>query len=250
MSYPFPPYKKQLFSWTFLKDVSVVCHFEAEEKDIAASSVSAFFKDHFDLSDIDIEKLRNTVLLQSKGEWLSFSFSLSKFQLKLRFPNYQGFDSVRHWFNLMEDYFTKLGISYFTKISVLKYNELPYTLSSDSVNVAEAMKEIFSANLLDGIFEEDSKDFKNLNRWERKLFLSDPETNTGMMFIYGFSEKDENKGVLTLKTVASTSDVRIPSSRFKETIDELNTLLNRAFLWSATEEIISQMKGGKDVQTI
>lgn len=245
MAYPFPEIKRRVFNWTFLKDVSLNFGFDVSAENVNPQALSLFFKGVFSFDDITLKKIEEGLKVQSEDKNIEFGFRLDALTLKLRFPLYKEFGTAAQWIPFIEKYLETLGVSELNHLSIVKYNELEYSFKSDSVDVSLAMKEIFSENLLDDGFRADSKTFPSLNRWERKKAIDDKDSQSSVNIIYGFCEKDgaPNTGALTLKTVVSSQETSIDRQNLRKRLDDMNHIIDRAFRWCVSDNIINKMEG-------
>mgnify|MGYP001108439992 CR=1 FL=1 len=245
MSFPFPEIERRIFSWTFLKDVSLVFEFQLSPERVNPEALAILFKNVFSFEGIAFNNIEKGLSIQNGDKNIFFGFNRNNLTLKLRFPLYKEFGTALEWLPFIQKYLETLGVGELNQLSIVKYNELEYTLKSNNVDVSLAMREIFSKNLLDEVYETDSKTFSSLNRWERKKSIEDQDTQSRVNISYGFCEKDgtANTGALTLKTVVSTLAQSINVSELRERLNEMNHIIDRAFRWCVSDSIIMQMQG-------
>lgn len=250
MSFPFPEIERRIYPWTFLKDVRVRFYFEPVPE-FDRKALDELLERNFGVeatSDLDFN-IDHGIKIESREEDLCFNFEWDVFELKVRFPLYKSFDNIIQWIPLIKDYFKVRRINRFTSLAVGKFNELPYSLGeNERLTVADAMREIFSGNLLDDEFDEESRGFGQLKRWEKKKHYINADSSLRTDFVFGFSGKNENssKGVLTLLTIVSTAGVDVSLIDITECLSNMNIVADRAFHWSVTRSIIDKMEGNNE----
>lgn len=247
MAYTFPEIKRQIFNWTFLKDVSISFNFNLPEKEINLPALSLFFENTFSLKGISPDELNTGIRVQSEDKCVCFDFFHNKLDLKIRFPLYKDFSVMLSWLPTIKNYFEALDITEVSQLSIRKYNELSYSFPEGHGDVSIAMKEIFSNSLLGDSFDNVAQSFRNLNRWERKMAITDEITNSAVNIIYGFCEKNNlpNSGALTLTTIVHSLNSSTKIVNLKSRLEDLNQIIDRAFRWCVTDGIINKMQAAK-----
>lgn len=251
MAFVFPDIKEEVFQKTFLKNVHVsFCFREASFDAIKGNALLDFFRCTFRISDINDEQIQKEVVVTSADKLIQFHFSLSSITLKMDFPAYKSFSDAQRWIIVINKYITILGVEEVEKMTIWKHNELKYSFSDNNKNnVAQAMRQIFSDNLLndksDGKgFAECESEFSGLSRWEKKLLFDDQDDTKSVLTIeYGFRERPElkNEGVLTMKTYIESSD-KCKCSEIEEKANYFNKMLDCAFQWCINPAILTQMR--------
>ena len=127
-------------------------------------------------------------------------------------------------------------------VRLVKYNELSFDCQDDSFPIKEIMSSIFSKHLMKEAKSE-TYDLSKLARWERCMDLEDESSATEVEITYGYARNDldARKGVLTLKTAVECKSVAGIES-LDEIMQSSNRLVDRAFHWCVTDEIINKMK--------
>lgn len=246
MPFIFPKIERRVYMWTFLKDVSLRLNFTPVEFDM--DGVKELLVRTFGLAKTETLSLDRDhgIKIESQDENIGFSFEWDYLEIKLRFPLYKSFDNLIQWFPFIHEYIQLRNVNKLSKLTIAKYNELPYLIPpTEGKTVKDAMKEIFSTNLLDEEFERDSQGFNTLNRWEKKKSVEDEEAGLRVDFSFGFFGKNDNatKGVLTLYTFVSTSGIETPLKNIDKYLNNMNNVIDDAFHWSVTSNIIKRMEG-------
>lgn len=250
MAYFFPSNHREIFPRTFLKDVYISFFFpETGQNQVDEDSLRALYAGTFGLDYGDGKKVPESMEVRSQDELVKFVFDNRQVSLKMKFPAYKSFDFALRWLPVMCDYMASLGVDNVSRIEVGKYNELQYQLPAGGV-VSSAMKEIFSARLLgygmesSASFDEESSKFDGLARWEKRVVVADDDGTSQLTIEYGFSEKDkqQNSGVLTLKTYMESTCKETAVGELRERVKDYNAVLDNAFMWCVGDGIISKMR--------
>ncbi len=242
MSYPFPPVVRKQYNWTFLRDVFMKFEYTCAHSQINDSKLGEIFIRQFGRKEVTFDKLKRGLDFHAQNDKVHVKASLTGLELHLKFPEYLGFTQAQEWYDFISSYFEILHISELSSIILIKYNELNYRLPLENTGVEIAMRQIFSANLIGQEFEKLSRYFKEWPRWEKELAFSDEKSDTRLTIIFGYSKDRDNdlEGALTMRTNASLCK---PSKReeYTDNIERLNQLLDDAFHWSVTSDILKMM---------
>lgn len=246
MAYSFRSIHREVFQKTFLKDVYISFGFSRDTKaQIDENALRNLYAEKFGVSNI--EGISDSMLIRSQDELVQFEFDSRHVGLKMKFPAYKSFRSALQWLPEIHDYMELLGVDCISSIRIEKFNELQYKLPDGDV-VGSAMKEIFSKELLDydkntaATSDKEYKEFEDLARWEKRIVI--PDDDSQLTIEYGFSEKDKqnNSGVLTLKTCIESTCEQTAIDGLREKIENYNSILYNAFIWCVNDNIIKKMK--------
>lgn len=253
MAYFFPSHNREVFKKTFLKDIRLSFTFnEVPFEKANHRAIIELFKRTFKIN-ITEEQIKGEIIIKSEVELLCFTSTLSSVSVKMDFPSYKVFNDAKKWIDLIREYMNVLGVEKVNKVCFYKYNELNYSLEEGNKNVTDAIKQVFSNNLLNYKNNDNEKsfdDFKSelsgLSRWERKHVIDDVnDTKSSMTIEYGFKEKTEadNKGVITMKSyIESIDDFNLEIKDIPDVLSVYNQLLDSAFQWCINDMILKQMR--------
>ena len=246
----FPEIKRKIYNWTFLKDVSLSILFNVNEKNIDEDAISRFFKDNFKIAELKKQALGTDkgIRIQSEDKCINFDFSFSKIELKIKYPLYREFNNMISWLPVILNFLRIAGVNEVSQLVIRKYNELVFSMPNGRGDIPLAMKEIFSPKLLGENFNMDAKSFSDLNRWERKLVVSDDTERSQVNISFGFCEKDgvSSGSALTLSTSITTHDWTTGIVDLQSRLGEMNLVIDRVFRWCVTDSIINKMQGNNE----
>lgn len=255
MAYLFPDIKKEVYSKTFLRDVHIRIDFDGESAmEANAGNVCQYYNEEFGM-DVSEENARHGMNFVSEDNKVRFEFSCRHVELTMFFPAYQSFDSVWQWKPRIDRYMKILGIDRFDRLTIWKYNELPFAISDTSSALSEIIpsivRQLFSDELLGHNVAEgdawpvDKTDFSNMKRWEIAGVISgEDEWKSSLSYEYGFKLSDDasKEGVLSLKTMIASGCAPFDEPTLNDILWIFNGILDRAFHWCVRPEIIEMMK--------
>ena len=244
MAYSFPHVEIKVYPKTFLKDVRIGLLFsKVPLTDALQQLTSEFFTNEFGLPNIKMEEMPKAASVFSKDNLIRFVFGLSGVELSIKRGAYRSFVDTTRFLQIVYKYLSILNQETVSKIYFSKFNELGYEVKGDKP-VAEVMEGVFSENLLKTMTTRDRQTQKNLSRWEKMVKYSGNDTTSSIFTIeYGFSKKPEGALVssLSLKTLIE-SQVEIPSSKVHDVLTEYNQVLDNAFHWCVSNQVLNAMK--------
>lgn len=247
MSYPFPEIEYKVYAKTFLKDVSVFVSFPEIELDKKLEDdLRTYFSEEFNVSGeagFENDKINSPEGLKigSSDEYVIFSFLRDAALLKVKFPAYRSFDDISRFFPKLLGYMNILGVSDLITLRITKFNELHFDYKNDSFPIKEIMGHIFSSPLMKEV-NLDLHDLSVHPRLERNIDFCDEESCTKANITYGYAKNDfkPKSGSLTLKTSIENTN-RLSLSDFENEIARYNNLVDRAYHWCITEDILNSM---------
>lgn len=246
MKYPFRPIIREIYPKTFLKDVRLTAQFSPVDfSKVNKEQVKDYFH-QFRGVEFDIENLKGGLELKSNDEKVRLRFSLSDVEVVLRQPFYKRYEQAESFFMAIAKYLEAITVSDLKKLSISKYNELRFQQSSADFPILTIMEGVFSKELLSFV-KADKETFKDMVRWEKAVTI-DGTDETGTLFSAecGFNKSEPNSlyGRLTLTTrVESVKPISLINL-----LDEArvyNQILDNAFHWCITKEIIEKMKSNE-----
>lgn len=250
MSYIFQNIQKKVYDKTFLKDVQVFVSFaDIVIDDSIISSLRSFFKEEFNTNFDEIKYIQEKVGIKSNDELIFFYFAKNYVRLKVCFPAYSSSLLPDRLLPKINKYLSVLGVTDLLSVKISKYNQLQFEMQKEGMNVSHAMKKLFSEKLLNygqgenNSFEDNSRCFAELSRWEKQISIDDSDdSRTGIAIEYGFCENssDNNNGVLTLKnTIFTVSAIKV--NELIRKYAELDNILDNCFVWCINNNIIKSI---------
>lgn len=249
MNFAFPKIENQtVYPRTFLKDVCVsLCFRTVLSYEDAINNFVTFRKTDFDIpveehTDLKSQGEDGSAKIVSSDNLVLFQFYLDAVSIKIKYPAYKQFGDLLQYLRFMVGYVESQGVKIIETLKITKFNEIQYGFQSDSTPVQQAMRGIFSPELMgwDGF---ENPDFSDVARWERRIDFSDDHANAKAMVIYGFAKDDNDKkrGVLTLKTsIEKNSPIKLDS--FNDELILCNDYVDSAFHWAASQDILNAMR--------
>lgn len=233
-----------MYPKTFLKDVQLSIIFPQQEiYTEQKEQVMQFFNEKFGVQ-FDVPDFDKGLAISSTDNQIRCEFTLSRLKLIIRQPRYKSFDSISgYWFGVFHQYLDTIGVKEVTKVFLSKYNELEFQRKEGQVNPEELLHLVFSKDILESSTTE-AKDFRNTVRWEAYGELKgDDETGSIFSYEYGYriNTEDTTKGMVTLKTTVSSSDIHLPFEKVCEILLYYNQVLFDGYHWCVTEGIIKNM---------
>lgn len=245
MGYPFPNIKIRVYPKTFLKDVRICVLFsEVPLNEDLQNCAGEFFQNKFGLAGVKMEEMPKAVSVFSKDNNIRFAFGLSRVDLSIKRDAYRSFVEIDSYLQMVYSFLSALNRDFATKIIFSKYNELGYE-AKENTTVAEVMEGVFSGDLLESMTKRDRDAQKHLSRWEKIVSANgDDETKSTFMIEYGFSKKPESTigSCLTLKTLIESNVEEISFSDIPRVLTEYNQILDNAFHWSVSDQVLNAMK--------
>jgi hypothetical protein len=245
MAYPFPHINIKVYPKTFLKDVHIGLFFpEAILSEELQERATKFFEKKFGLPNIKMEEMPNATSVFSNDNKIRFSFGLSRVDLSIKREVYRSFADTSPLLQILFDYLKVTNSELIEKIVFSKYNELVYEAKEDTP-VAEVMEGVFSGDLLESMSQRDRETQKDLSRWEKIVRATgDDATDSIFTIEYGFSKKQEgaSDNSLTLKTLIESRIPQILSTDIPEVLKEYNQVLDNAFHWCVSDQVLNAMK--------
>lgn len=244
MAYPFPYVEREVYPKTFLKDVRIGLLFsKVPLTDALQNVIGDFFANEFGLPDIKMVEIPMAASIFSKDNLIKFMFGLSGVELSIKRGAYRSFDDAAPFLHIVYKFLSIINRETVSKIYFSKFNELGYEVKGDKP-VLKVMEGIFSRKLLETVTSSDRQSQNDLSRWEKMVRYSGNDT-TGSIFTieYGFSKKPEGalESSLSLKTLIE-SQVEIPSSKLHAVLTEYNQVLDNAFHWCVSGQVLNAMK--------
>lgn len=240
MAYPFATARREVFKKTFLRHVLLYITFDPVDEDKTfADGLARFVSERFNKT-VQEDELKEEVGLVSDDKTVSFLFSQSGTALRLQYPGYKNFEMVLRLLPYLKDYIEVIGVNTPLQVSIIKFNELEFQTPKGISDVDNAMRAIFSDELLgDVVFNNGD------SRCEKDKTFEDEESQSHLRITYGFKLDDmkPNKGSLVLK---STITKALPdvNGLTDENLYALNDLLDGAFQWSVKKEVLTNMRQG------
>lgn len=245
MAYPFPNIKIKVYPKTFLKDVRICIVFpEVLLSDDLQKCASDFFEKNFGLTNVKMEEMPKAVSVFSKDNNIKFAFGLSRVDFSIKRDAYRSFVEISPYLQIIYNFLSSINRDVVTKIIFSKYNELGYE-ANENTAVAKVMEGVFSADLLESMTKRDRNTQKQLSRWEKIVRANgNDDTNSTFTIEYGFSKKPESAvgSSLTLKTLIESQIEQIPSSDIPAVLVEYNQILDNAFHWCVSDQVLNAMK--------
>ncbi len=253
MKYPFKDVTPKIYPNTFLRDVSLSITCPDAVSEVSAMDHKDFFKKHFGISDLKRDDEGNIKII-SQDQTIVFLFGSHFVSVKIKYPRYRSFRQIIDWEGVLSEYLSKINDDgHPSYVTIAKFNELQYELNKgEKGGVLEVMSGVFSKDLLsfnDGEEYLKPEMFEDLSRWERKITLSDAESDSNVNVVYGFSKEEQlqknasRRGKLTLRSDINFKAGNIGTSDFKECLaNKYNRILDNAFHWCVTPGIIKAME--------
>ena len=240
MGYPFATARREVFKKTFLRHVLLYISFElvGDGKDFA-DGLARFVSERFNKT-VREDELKEEVGLVSDDKTVSFLFSHGRTALRLQYPGYKNFEMVLRLLPFLKDYIEAIGVNTPLQVSIIKFNELEFQTPKGISDVDNAMRAIFSDELLgDAVFNNGD------SRCEKDKIFEDEESQSHLRITYGFKLDDmkPNKGSLVLKSTI-TKVMPDVNGLTDENLYALNDLLDGAFQWSVKKEVLTNMRQG------
>lgn len=245
MAYLFPNMEKQVYPKTFLKDVRVRFGFK---KIKTLPDLSGFFSAEFQLNGENVIGDEHVVTVNSNNGLIKFDFADEYCCVRMRYPAYCSFESLKQWLPKLFRYMSVLNVSSLDSLSICKYNELGYEIREGSgVRLANLLEPVFSEELRSrhaGQIDEAESNFETVSRWEAcEHFFGNDSQNSSLFCEFGYNRKTSsiNKGVLTLRLT-----IEIANSINLQTVDKLlaylDQILFNSFCWCIDKDFIKKMK--------
>jgi len=245
MAYPFPNVKIKVYPKTFLKDVRICIVFpEVLLNDDLQKCASDFFVKNFGLANVKMEEMPKAVSVFSKDNNIKFAFGLSRVDFSIKRDAYRSFAEISPFLQIVYNFLSSINCDVVTKIIFSKYNELGYE-ANENTTVAKVMEGVFSGDLLESMTRRDRDTQKQLSRWEKIVRANGNDaTNSTFTIEYGFSKKPEStvESSLTLKTLIESQIEQIPFSDIPAVLVEYNQILDNAFHWCVSDQVLNAMK--------
>ena len=245
MAYPFPDIEIKVYSKTFLKDVHVGIMFkEIPLNETLKTKSSEFFCKEFGLKKLEVTKMPKAVSVFSKDEKIKFGFGLGRVDLTIKREAYRSLVDASPLGGKVYAYLKMVEQSEVRKVMLSKYNELDFE-AKDSMAIVDVMSSVFSKNLMRNVTQEDLSVQKELSRWEKVLlFKGEDASDSEFTIEYGFRKqpKEVGRNSLTLKTIIESNTESVEVSKVPALLTEYNQILDNAFHWSVSDQVISAMK--------
>lgn len=245
MPLPFGNPEPHALKQTFLKDVTIVVRYDSACDVCQSDELTKFANDRFNL-DIFKDWQGQEEVVMSSDNLVKFSFLKDEVKIRLRYPLYKRFDNILQYLPYMDDFLSARKAKSISEITIVKYNEINYTLPpNDSLSAQNAMTDFFSEALLKNadVIDMQESDFKNLTRWEKKAFYNDDDEGLNVCIVYGFAVNPEDtcRGSLILKPSVSRRFQNLSVGNLTPELKSLNRVVFQAFHWSIKQEIFSKL---------
>lgn len=245
MPYQFPKISDIPFRVTFLKDVTIALRYAAPELDDSIMHrLKMFGRDTFGL-DLFNDWGMNPVDLGTDDNQIKLLLAYGEVRIKVKFPRYKRFSDILEELTPVYEFFKILRVESVVEITIIKYNELLYNRPNEATGVGDVIKEVFTSDLYNynNTFDQDSHSFNDVTRWEKKISFN-PVPDEEVSIVYGFAQNEDNplKGILILKPSISYKAV-VPLKNLKVELQRINVIVNRAFQWAVSSELIKKLQG-------
>lgn len=244
MTYKFKSVPRRVYPKTFLKDVQLSIFYPQQEICVEQKgNVIQFFKQTFGVP-FDVSDLDKGIAVSSTDNQIKCEFTFSRLKLTIRQLRYKSFNFISgYWFDIFRQYLNIIDVKEVSKVFLSKYNELEFQRKEGQINAEELLNLVFSKDLLESSTTE-MKDFQNTVRWEAYGEIKgDDDTDSTFSYEYGYRINTENttKGMVTLKTSVSSSEVHLTFEQVCEVLLYYNQILFDGYHWCVTESIVKNM---------
>lgn len=219
-----------------------LCYSRIEPDDNLTNLVREYGKETFGVDLPQDKVVGKGCSVKSNDDRIKLEFGWESSTIHINGASYRCYkDSALPYVKVALDFIRQIGVGSVSKLEFYKYNELGYK-SDAQVGMPQLLAQMFSAELVAKISDEDKNTMSELARWEKAVQWDDNESSRTMTVEFGFQRNgtDGKNGCITLRSkVESIEDTSI--NNILPRLESFNGVLDNAFHWCMASEVIQNM---------